>query len=59
MDELIAWAQIQIPSSVLKGETIDDWYPLSGKQGDGEEGIINIVMSYSAVNVVSRLLTLT
>nr|WPQ75097.1 toll-interacting protein [Antheraea pernyi]WRO44071.1 toll-interacting protein [Antheraea pernyi] len=47
MDELIAWAHITIPSAVLNGETHEDWYPLNGKQGDGLEGMINLVLSYS------------
>lgn len=29
------------------GETHEDWYPLSGKQGEGVEGMINLVLSYS------------
>lgn len=48
MDELIAWATITIPQQVLNGETHEDWYPLNGKLGDGLEGMINIVLSYSA-----------
>ncbi|XP_041970094.1 toll-interacting protein-like [Aricia agestis] len=47
MDELIAWTHITIPSAVMKGETHEDWYPLNGKQGDGMEGMINLVFSYS------------
>ncbi|KAJ2945287.1 hypothetical protein O0L34_g9367 [Tuta absoluta] len=47
MDELIAWAHISIPPAVLQGETHEDWYPLNGKQGDGVEGMINLVLSYS------------
>jgi hypothetical protein len=47
MDELIAWAKIPIPSSVMKGETHEDWFPLSGKQGEDKEGMINLVLSYT------------
>lgn len=48
MDELIAWAHIDIPAQVLqRGETHEDWYMLCGKQGDNQEGMINLVFSYS------------
>ncbi|XP_003695359.1 toll-interacting protein A [Apis florea] len=48
MDELIAWGHIDIPSQVLqKGETHEDWFMLSGKQGDNQEGMINLVFSYT------------
>ncbi|KOB75025.1 Toll-interacting protein, partial [Operophtera brumata] len=47
MDELIAWSNITIPPAVLNGETHEDWYPLNGKQGDGVEGMINLVLSYT------------
>lgn len=50
MDELIAWAQIPIPSSVFAGQTHEEWFPLSGKQGEGQEGAINLVLSYSVSN---------
>ncbi|XP_061401785.1 toll-interacting protein-like [Musca vetustissima] len=47
MDELIAWCEIKIPERVFNGETHEEWYPLSGKQGDGLEGAIDIVLSFS------------
>ncbi|KRT79976.1 C2 domain containing protein [Oryctes borbonicus] len=47
MDELIAWTQINIPQQIFSGETHEDWYALSGKQGEGVEGMINLVLSYN------------
>ncbi|XP_049791706.1 toll-interacting protein-like [Schistocerca nitens] len=47
MDELIAWAHIPIPQAVMNGETHEEWYQLSGKQGEGMEGMINLVLSYT------------
>lgn len=46
MDELIAWADIKIPETVLHGETHEEWYPLSGKQGEGLEGMLDLVLSF-------------
>jgi toll-interacting protein len=53
MDELIAWAEIKIPDVVLRGETHEDWYPLSGKQGEGLEGMVDIVFSFTTVTAPS------
>lgn len=48
--EKIAWAYVSIPEAVLtSGETQEEWIPLNGKQGDGKEGAINIVMSYALI----------
>ncbi|XP_019872497.1 toll-interacting protein isoform X2 [Aethina tumida] len=48
MDELIAWTTITIPQPVLAGDAHEDWYPLNGKLGEGVEGMVNLVLSYSA-----------
>lgn len=47
MDELIAWTDITIPDGVFRGETHEDWWPLTGKQGEDQEGFINLVLSFS------------
>ena len=46
---------LQITERVLVGDTVDEWYPLSGKQGDNKEGMVNLVFSY---NVKIKLLLL-
>jgi len=46
-NELIAWAKIPIPPEVMNGETKEGWFELSGKQGNGLEGMINLVLSFT------------
>ena len=48
-DELVAWAHIILPQGVFNQEVIDEWYQLSGPQGEGKEGVINLVISFSPV----------
>lgn len=47
MDELVAWTEVRIPDTVLRGETHEEWYSLSGKQGEGVEGMIDLVLSFT------------
>lgn len=45
-DDKVAWAHVIIPERVtVNGDTVDDWYPLSGKQGEKKEGNIKLVIS--------------
>jgi len=46
VDEKIAWGLIKIKDDCFEGQTIDEWYPLTGKHGDGKEGMIQIVLQY-------------
>lgn len=55
MDERIAWGLVQIKDEVLNGETVDDWYSLSGKQGEEKEGMINLVFAYRVSHYIHVL----
>jgi toll-interacting protein len=47
LDDRIAWAYYEFPADMLNGETIEEWVALSGKQGEGQEGNINIILSFT------------
>uniref|UniRef100_A0A914Z1B7 Toll-interacting protein n=2 Tax=Panagrolaimus superbus TaxID=310955 RepID=A0A914Z1B7_9BILA len=55
-DECVAWSRITLPPAIFNNETIDEWYPLSGRQGEGQEGVINLVMSFREIdpNVIAQ-----
>ncbi len=41
----MAWAHFEFPEDLFNGETVEEWVPLNGRQGNGEEGNINIILS--------------
>ena len=42
----MAWGHITIPEKVFSCEQVDDWWNLNGRQGDGKEGMVNMILSY-------------
>jgi len=45
-DALIAHTSVPITESLLtKGEMVDDWWPLSGQEGEEKEGILHLILS--------------
>lgn len=48
-DDRVAWAYVNIPPPALSGETVDEWFALSGKQGDEKEGTLNLVITFTPV----------
>ena len=41
----MAWAYYEFHEDLFKGETVEEWVPLSGKMGEGQEGNINVILS--------------
>lgn len=62
MDEKIAWGMIKVKDECLEGQTVDEWFPLTGKQGDGKEGMVQVVMQYKVrtdlIKVISIFMAL-
>ena len=43
---------------MFTGDTVDEWFPLNGRQGDSREGSLHLIFSYVVSNssTVHRLL---
>ncbi|KAF8365511.1 tli-1 [Pristionchus pacificus] len=48
-DECIAHSHIILPPGIFNGETIDEFYPLTGAQGEGKEGLVHLIISFAPV----------
>jgi len=46
LDDRVAWAYYELTDELLSGETVEEWIVLSGKQGEGLEGNINVILSF-------------
>ena len=49
-DECIAHAHILLPPNIFTGETIDEFFPLTGAQGEGKEGLVHLIISFAPVD---------
>ena len=47
LDDRVAWAYFEFTEELLSGETIEEWITLNGKQGDGQEGTMNVILSFT------------
>ncbi len=47
LDDRIAYAYFEFPDDMFNGETVEEWVTLSGKQGEGLEGNINIILTFA------------
>ena len=52
LDDRIAWAYFEFTEELLSGETVEEWITLNGKQGDGQEGTINVILSFTVCAIL-------
>uniref|UniRef100_A0A8R1HWF7 C2 domain-containing protein n=2 Tax=Caenorhabditis japonica TaxID=281687 RepID=A0A8R1HWF7_CAEJA len=50
-DEVIAWAHIMLPLPIFNGDNIDEYFQLSGQQGEGKEGMIHLHFSFAPIEL--------
>jgi len=55
-DSLVAHSSIPLTDRVIvKGEMVDDWWPLSGQEGEEKEGMIHLILSMQAIPAGSAI----
>ena len=47
LDDRVAWAYFEFPEDLFNGETVEEWVALNGKLGEGQEGNVNIILSFT------------
>ena len=47
LDDRVAWAYFEFPEDLFSGETVEEWVALNGKLGEGQEGNVNIILSFT------------
>lgn len=45
LDDRVAWGYNEFNEDLFNGETVEEWIPLTGKQGDEKEGNVNIILT--------------
>lgn len=45
-DNLVAWGTVDITAAMAGATPMENWFPLSGKQGPGKEGVIHMHVSF-------------
>lgn len=53
IDDRIAWAHFEFPEDLFSGETVEEWVTLSGKQGEGQEGNLNVILTFTPAPPIS------
>ncbi|KAF1770576.1 hypothetical protein GCK72_002395 [Caenorhabditis remanei] len=50
-DEVIAWAHVMLPLPIFNGDNLDEYFQLSGQQGEGKEGMIHLHFSFAPIDL--------
>ncbi|ULU12142.1 hypothetical protein L5515_001545 [Caenorhabditis briggsae] len=54
-DEVIAWAHIMLPLPIFNGDNLEDYFQLSGQQGEGKEGMIHLHFAFVPIDLPTPL----